>query len=328
MAETDVSHAEAAPNGPGDASRSTLARLFIGSQGLRAGWSLILFFVLAFGIGAAIVSGMRAVTTPLPKIPANDALRLMRDEIVPTVAVFTAALIMAAIERRRFSDFGIKRQKSIPDFVTGLLWGVAMLSVLVGLLLVAGATSIDGIALSNTDALTWGAQWALVFLLVGLFEEFLLRGYLQFTLARGIAGIVRWVAPSSNGAATVGWMIAALLLSVVLFAALHLGNGGENAVGIAGVALAGIAFAYPLWRTGSLWWGIGFHAGWDWAQTYLFGTADSGTVAAGHLLNSHPIGNPLLSGGSAGPEGSVLLLPVMLATLGIVRFTLPKRRPE
>jgi len=45
-----------------------------------------------------------------------------------------------------------------------------------------------------------------VFLLVGLFEEFLLRGYTQFTLARGI-----------------GFWLAAVLLSTA-FGASHLKN--------------------------------------------------------------------------------------------------------
>lgn len=308
-------------------ARSGIARVFVGPDGLRAGWSLILYCLLVAGIGWLTITVLRATMTPLPKIPANDAYRLMRAEAVPAFTVLLAAAIMALIERRHFASYGIRGRKSVPHFVMGLFWGLVTLSILVGLLYTAGSISIDGIGLSSSDAVIWGAQWALVFLLVGLFEEFLLRGYLQFTLARGIAGIVRRISPASERAGAIGWMIAALVLSVGLFALLHVSNDGETPIGIASVALAGVVFAYPLWRTGSLWWGIGYHAGWDWAQTYLFGTADSGTVAAGHLINSHAIGNPLLSGGTVGPEGSVLQFPVLILTLLIVRYTLPKRRP-
>ena len=45
-------------------------------------------------------------------------------------------------------------------------------------------------------------------------------------------------------------------------------------------------FCYAVWKTGSLWWGFGFHAAWDWGETYLFGTADSGMPANGNLLIS------------------------------------------
>ena len=37
-----------------------------------------------------------------------------------------------------------------------------------------------------------GAIWLLGFLLVGLTEEYRARGYIQYTLARGVAGIYQW----------------------------------------------------------------------------------------------------------------------------------------
>jgi hypothetical protein len=66
-----------------------------------------------------------------------------------------------------------------------------------------------------------------------------------------------------------------------------------------------------LWRTGSLWWGIGFHTAWDWSQSFLFGVPDSGILVAGRLAQTHPVGNGIWSGGSAGPEASLFVLPIM-----------------
>ncbi|WP_324147889.1 hypothetical protein [Dyella sp.] len=54
------------------------------------------------------------------------------------------------------------------------------------------------------------------------------------------------------------------------------------------------------------------HAGWDWGQSYFYGTPDSGLTMQGHLFTTHPSGNPLLSGGSTGPEGSLCMLPLLL----------------
>jgi membrane protease YdiL (CAAX protease family) len=107
----------------------------------------------------------------------------------------------------------------------------------------------------------------------------------------------------------------------LLFGAGHLGNAGENRVGIVMVFVAGIVFSYALWRTGSLWWAIGFHMAWDWAQSFLFGVPDSGNVSAGRLFLTHPVGNTLYSGGVDGPEGSVYVIPVMLLVGLIIRFT-------
>jgi membrane protease YdiL (CAAX protease family) len=138
----------------------------------------------------------------------------------------------------------------------------------------------------------------LVSLLVGIFEESLLRGYLQYTLSRGM-----------------GFWWAALLLSVA-FALWHISNGGESPLGLLVVGLGGFAFCLSLWYTKSLWWAVAFHAGWDWGQSYLYGTPDSGLLTKGHLLSSHPSGNPLWSGGATGPEGSLVILPllIMMAT--------------
>lgn len=66
------------------------------------------------------------------------------------------------------------------------------------------------------------------------------------------------------------------------------------------------------WYTKSLWWAVGAHAGWDWGQSYFYGTADSGLIAQGHFLNSRPVGNTLWSGGTTGPEGSVLVVPLLV----------------
>ncbi|MFP5204715.1 MAG: CPBP family intramembrane glutamate endopeptidase, partial [Acidobacteriota bacterium] len=63
---------------------------------------------------------------------------------------------------------------------------------------------------------------------------------------------------------------------------------------------------------GSAWWAIGCHAGWDWAETYFYGTADSGFVAKGHLLTTTAAGNPMWSGGADGPEGSLLILGILV----------------
>jgi membrane protease YdiL (CAAX protease family) len=100
-----------------------------------------------------------------------------------------------------------------------------------------------------------------------------------------------------------------------MFGAMHTGNNGENWVGIFAAAFIGFVFCVSIWATGSAWWAIGCHAAWDWAETYFYGTADSGLVAPGHLLTTSPAGNPLWSGGADGPEGSLLIIPIVLLIL-------------
>jgi uncharacterized protein len=149
-----------------------------------------------------------------------------------------------------------------------------------------------GAALQGLPALGYGLAWLLDFIMVGITEEALYRGYLQATLTRGI-----------------GFWPAAIGLSL-LFGAAHLQNAGETVPGIIGVILHGLFYCLLLRLSGSLWLGIGFHAAWNWAQSYLYGTAQSGHLMQGHLFVTQASGDALISGGSAGPEGSLLGLPV------------------
>ena len=58
---------------------------------------------------------------------------------------------------------------------------------------------------------------------------------------------------------------------------------------------------------------IGFHAAWDWGETYFYGVPDSGQVAVGHLFNASFSGPRWLTGGTVGPEGSYLCIALLLA---------------
>lgn len=224
------------------------------------------------------------------------------------VAVLIATGTMAAIEHRSVLAYGLTDRRALARFGGGLVCGFLALSALVGLLVATGHLSVDGITERGTLAVRDAAVWGLVFVMVGTLEELLTRGYLLATLARGIR-----------------FWPAAILISV-LFGALHRPNPGETIVGVVGAGAAGLLFCFSLWWSGSLWWAIGFHTSWDWAQSYFYGTADSGTTIQGHFLASHPVGAAWLSGGTVGPEGSILVFVVMAALVPVIMLTL-RRTP-
>lgn len=225
------------------------------------------------------------------------------------VAVLVATTVMARGERRSPWSYGLASRHAFRLFAAGVGWGFLALSGLVGLLAITGHITIGGPANPPLVALRFAAEWALAFLGVGLFEETAARGYLQGRLSRAI-----------------GFWPAAVLLSI-LFGAGHYSNTGETATGLIGAGTVGLVFCYSLWRSGSLWWAIGFHAAWDWAQSYFYGTHDSGMGSEGALLTSHPAGADWLSGGTAGPEGSALVFVVLIAVVLVIRWTLTPPSP-
>jgi len=313
------------------APRPTLQRLFFGDDGLRAGWSVLLFVVLV----AAIALCLNFVIRHFHLLPKRPDSKGGPAELPPGIMAFGEVLqfavfaipawLMSLIERRPFARYGLTSRRMLPDFATGLFWGFTALSALIGMLYASHAIAFDGLLIHGAVAWAYAAKWGFVFLFVGLFEEFFFRGYLQYTVARGVAGITRTMDPANRHSHAISFWVTALIFSVGLFMVAHLGNGGETASGIFAVGLAGLVFAFSLYRTGSLWWGIGMHTAWDWAQSFFYGTADSGTITQGRLLSSHPLGSKFLSGGSDGPEGSVLVIPALLLVALVIHLTLPRR---
>jgi membrane protease YdiL (CAAX protease family) len=301
--------------------------VFIGRDGLRAGWSLLLFLAIFLGLllgttfllSAAGLSSSQASTPDAAKpLTAKVALAA---EVISLFSVAVATWIMAKIEHRPASAFGLAGKRRLPNFLAGLASGVALLSILVFSLRATGLLVFDGRLLFGRAALRHGAIWLLGFLLVGMFEEYFFRGYLQFTLARGISGIYGTF--QARGQNALGFWTSAVLLSFG-FGFTHETNFGESPLGLLAVGLIGLVFCLSLWRTGSLWWAIGFHASWDWAQSFLYGVADSGNMVEGHLFATHPAGRPIFSGGLTGPEGSLFILPIVGLAAAIILLTLPR----
>jgi membrane protease YdiL (CAAX protease family) len=302
----------AAPIPPPPLGPGAVKRLFVGPQGLRALWSVVLFLgilfvaaIVTFGVLHLVARGMLRPDTTQTVSAGTSPILVAFPAYGLVVPVLVATIVMGWIERRSPWTYGFGDRRAIPHFTAGLIWGFLALSALIGLLAITGHVAIGAPAEAAPVALRYAAKWAIAFIGVGLFEESMSRGYLQATVGRSL-----------------GFWPAAVLLSV-LFGAGHLGNPGETPIGLVGAGAAGLVFCYSLWRSGSIWWGVGFHSAWDWAQSYFYGTPDSGVVSVGRLFDARPSGNTWLSGGTVGPEGSVLVFVVLIAVALVIRWTLP-----
>jgi membrane protease YdiL (CAAX protease family) len=305
---------------------SALRKIFIGQDGLRAGWSLLIFIAIFAAVGFCANRIGRKLHTPDPNSLKPGAefppLFGIISEAIPFVIVLFVTWIMSKIERRPIGVFGFGDNRKLSHFLTGLAWGVTCLSILILTLWKSGFLVFDGRLLFGGDILRYGAIWLLGFFMVGLLEEYLTRGYVQYTLARGLAGLYRLVFKTPHSAALGFWTAAAIFS--ILFGLGHSKNPGESPIGLLSAGLAGMVFCLSLWRTGSLWWAIGFHTSWDWGQSFLYGVADSGLMIQHRFLAARPVGKPILSGGTTGPEGSIFIVGVLFLVVLIIFFTLPR----
>ncbi len=315
---------------PADPSVSDTADLFLAKDGLRAGWSLLLFLLLITALFLPLRMLMAshqpgrdpASSTTSPRPAEQSVSNTIRQDGPLFLIVLLSSFVISRIERRPLAAYGLgPTPGTLPQLLLGLFWGLASLSSLVLVLTSTHLLVFSGRLLSGAAILRFGAQWAFAFLLVGLFEEYLLRGFLLFTLARGLSGIYAAILKSPHTDA-LGFWTAALLLSFV-FGLGHRSNPGESSIGLLTASAAALVFTLSLWRTGSLWWAIGFHAAWDWAQSFLYGVADSGLMMRHHLFSTHSAGRPILSGGLTGPEGSLFVLPLLAIVSAVIWNTLP-----
>jgi uncharacterized protein len=276
----------------------TVHDVFYNSRGLRAGWRLAIFLLMVFGTAAVVqLITRRAGPTsagPGPQMPSSHLLPLVGGlaELIPFLVILLFSWIMSRIEHRSVGEYGLPLKKSaLSKFLSGyFFWGFLPLAILLAIMRMLGVFQFGTLSLHGREIFIWGALWGFMFLMVGFFEEYAFRGYALHTLAEGI-----------------GFWPAALIMSFG-FAYVHMSNGGETTVGIIATAVFAMFAAAILRRTGDLWLAVGAHAGWDWGQTYFFGVNNNGLQAPGHLLNPSQSGPAWLSGGSVGPEGSVLTL--------------------
>ena len=278
-------------------SASFCRKSFLGSRGIRSGWRLAIFLLIlagsVFGVFAIGILRIPAAARIFGQGFLSPSLEYLT-EIPTAICLLVCSLVMARIEKRGVGDYGLSlRRGASKHFFWGLLWGLSVFSGVIVLIATLHGFSFGGLALHGLALLKYASLWAIGFLLVGFVEEFLYRGYVQFTLAQAI-----------------GFWPAAVVWSLT-FGAVHLLNPGENLPGALEVVLFATFACLTLRRTGTLWFAIGFHAAGDYAETFLFSVRDSGYAASGTLLNSSVHGPGWLTGGKVGPEASVISILVL-----------------
>jgi uncharacterized protein len=281
--------------------------ILIGPSGLRAGWRLLIFVAIVFVLLTIVGAVAPQILIMMSKGFSPRNVILQDVALFAIIAIATA--IMGRIEGRGFGEYGLPATGFLGrQFWMGAAWGFVMLSAIVGMMLATHSYEIDGLAISMAKVIRYGFLWAIAFLLVGFFEEFTFRGYLLYTLTTGV-----------------GFWPAAVI-SCVLFAGGHLGNPGENLVGVSEIVLIAVFLCLALRRTGSLWFAIGWHMSFDWGESFFYSTPNSGIPAIGHMLKASLMGSKWLSGGSVGPEASVFDLVVTIAGILLLLKVYPEAK--
>ncbi len=205
------------------------------------------------------------------------------------------------IERRSVAEFALP--PALLELAGGILGGIALFAIVIGTLWVAGAYQPQG----------WGSFGGVglafvLWLAIGEVEEILFRG-LVYRLCGRIFGT---------------W--GAILVSGIAFGLVHGIDPGATATALASVALAGLMLGAAFALTRRLWLPIGIHAGWNFAEGSLFGTAVSGNDLGASVLRAKLAGPEILTGGRFGPEASIVTVIALLVVTSYLVWRIARLR--
>jgi len=302
-------------------------RLAICAAGI-VGCVIVMSLMLLVGTALASVWTGRQNPDQLANLVYQYALPL-GTLIYPSLLLWIA-YCRTGLDRRSVTSLGYHRSEWAANSLRGALTGFLSIALLWNVLWLSGFISVSCPSPEASDAGPFRSVanligYLLMFIVVALFEESLFRGYTLHNLNE-------WL----------GWRYA-LIAQAVIFAAAHLGNVGPDistlladpggahdaerlAVATAlcalpNIGLIAVFFALAYRKTGSLWFPIGFHTAWNFCLGCVFSLPVS-SLPVFRLLDVRAQGPWWLSGGSFGPEGSLLLIPIILVQI-VVMSRLP-----
>lgn len=269
---------------------------------LRSGWRLLLqFLLLAF---TAVLFSIPALIL-LPFIgEASTDVTLLANSLVLAFAITVSVYIARRfLDRRSFANLGLSLNSlAVRDLLFGTGLAGLMMALIFVIELAMGWLRFDGFA--------WQVQPPLVILLglLGAVAAFLLTSWGEELLFRGY-----WLRNLAEGL-NIDW---AVIISSLIFAAVHLVNPNPSWMAMVGLVLAGFFFAFSYIRSRFLWLPIGLHFGWNFFEGTVFGFQVSG-LEIFRLIQQTATGPELITGGLFGPEAGLILLPALIFGAAII----------
>jgi len=200
-------------------------------------------------------------------------------------------------EGRPVSSLGFRGTGVLQRFAVGLGIGAGLLTLTVLILLALGQYTV--VPPSPGSTVGWAALvptllLAIIWTVQSSTEETIMRGYFIQVGALQLPGWVAFVVPA------------------LVFSGLHLTQVGfSEPIAALNIVLFALFAGLIMLRQGSLWMACGAHTGWNWFQGNVFGLPVSGNPPPDTVVFSvapSPSAQHWLSGGTFGPEGSLVVM--------------------
>jgi membrane protease YdiL (CAAX protease family) len=293
-------------------------------------WPIVRVLVLQFLLMIGIIGGLVAILVFTILVDKLHWLNIdFHGQTMETIGpegkiwglgiIFTVNLLLTVVawrllERKRLSSmlWEFSRDQWQP-LLWGLLAGLGeVLLVFGGMLLFGVARPRWGLSTVSLKTVAMALGWVFASSIIGpIAEEVLNRGYWFQNLKRG-------------------WgTVTATVVTSLLFGGLHLLNPNAEILGAVNIALSAALWVLGMLWLRSLWFPIGWHTAWNFAQFFVVGLPNSGIsvssmgLEGSTLLISELSGSHRLTGGDFGMEAS-LFKTIILTTALVGMFWLKK----
>lgn len=209
-------------------------------------------------------------------------------------------------DKGKVREIGFTNIKSSwKDLSVGLLIGAVSFSVVAFILL-----ATKSVAMVNSFGMPKFSKALIVelviFIFVGINEELFCRGYCMTVLKQ----------------TKKAW--APIIISAIIFSAMHSGNGGISLLAYINLFLFGIFMGYLFMKTKNIWMCIGYHITWNYFQGDIFGFLVSGTTTDS-IYSIKVLSPNIINGGSFGPEGGLIVTALLVISILLVYKFIPNR---
>ena len=266
--------------------------------------SMIMMYGNADYQAAAASGDQNKLLEVVNQISSSDGMMIL-SLFAEIVMILIVILYCKLLQKRRVRTIGFVKKGAVKEYLVGLLAGFLFFSATVLICVLTGALKFEGFSASFAPGIF--ILYLFGYLIQGMAEEVLCRGYFMISFARRYP------------------LVVAAVVNAVFFAALHLNNPGITPLAFINLALFGVFASVYFIKRGNIW-GIGaFHSIWNLVQGNFYGIKVSGLTSNCTVFETTSVaGMELLNGGDFGMEGGIATTLVL--AVGIIALCLMKKK--
>lgn len=277
---------------------------------------IVLYVISIFVEAMALVPGLLVYGLIHPisaGIEQYNSLLQNRSQWVTVYMLFAEIFLIVLytgyckfIEKRPLSSMGFTKRNMSSFYAKGIGWSAVLIGGAYLICVLTGACHFEGVSAQLVPG--YVVFYLIGYMIQGLAEEVICRGYLLVSLSR------------RNSV----WY--SVILSSGVFMAMHMSNEHVTVLAYINLFLCGLLFGPLFVESGSIWMVAALHSGWNFLQGNIFGISVSGTAKASSVFDSSfSDGWSFMNGGDFGLEGGLAVSIVLAVGIYVVYRRMERR---